>query len=70
MPHPATQNLVLIGHGMVGHRLLEALAEREALAAPGAPGWHVTVLAEEDVPAYDRVHLSSAFAGVTPINSP
>ncbi|WP_406508216.1 nitrite reductase large subunit NirB [Streptomyces sp. NBC_00212] len=65
MPHPATQNLVLIGHGMVGHRLLEALAERGALAAPGAPGWHVTVLAEEDVPAYDRVHLSSAFTGAT-----
>ncbi|MFJ2936563.1 FAD-dependent oxidoreductase [Streptomyces sp. NPDC087219] len=64
-----TQNLVLIGHGMVGHRLLEALAERGALAdpaVPGGPGRRVTVLAEEDVPAYDRVHLSSVFTGADP----
>ncbi|MCX5226783.1 FAD-dependent oxidoreductase [Streptomyces sp. NBC_00233] len=64
-----TQTLVLIGHGMVGHRLLEALAERGALAdpaVPGGPGWQVTVLAEEDVPAYDRVHLSSVFTGADP----
>ncbi|MFF8809439.1 nitrite reductase large subunit NirB [Streptomyces omiyaensis] len=66
MPSP-TPRLVLVGHGMVGHRLLEALAERGALAAdPAAPGWRVTVLAEEDVPAYDRVHLSSVFAGTDP----
>lgn len=60
------QTLVLVGHGMVGHRLLEALAERGALADPRDPasmGWHVVVLAEEDRPAYDRVHLSSAFTG-------
>ncbi|MEF9883468.1 nitrite reductase large subunit NirB [Streptomyces sp. P9-A4] len=64
-----TQTLVLIGHGMVGHRLLEALAERGALAdpaVPDGPGWRVTVLAEEDVPAYDRVHLSSVFTGTDP----
>ncbi|MFB7516283.1 nitrite reductase large subunit NirB [Streptomyces sp. NPDC056144] len=64
-----TQSLVLIGHGMVGHRLLEALAERGALAdpaVPDGPGWQVTVLAEEDVPAYDRVHLSSVFSGTEP----
>ncbi|MFI5801289.1 nitrite reductase large subunit NirB [Streptomyces sp. NPDC051561] len=60
---PGTQTLVVIGHGMVGHRLLEALAERGALTAPGSPGWHAVVLAEEDVPAYDRVHLSSLFTG-------
>ncbi|MFE1350256.1 NAD(P)/FAD-dependent oxidoreductase, partial [Streptomyces sp. NPDC058757] len=62
-------SLVLVGHGMVGHRLLEALAERGALADPAdpaAPGWRVTVLAEEDVPAYDRVHLSSVFTGTAP----
>lgn len=60
-------SLVLVGHGMAGHRLLEALAERGALAAgDGEPGWRVTVLAEEDVPAYDRVHLSSVFAGTAP----
>ncbi|MGW6416872.1 nitrite reductase large subunit NirB [Streptomyces sp. NPDC055055] len=69
MAAPRTQTLVLIGHGMVGHRLLEALAERGALADPAdpaGPGWRVTVLAEEDVPAYDRVHLSSVFTGTDP----
>ncbi|WP_405710352.1 nitrite reductase large subunit NirB [Streptomyces xanthophaeus] len=62
------QTLVVIGHGMVGHRLLEALAERGALAdpaRPGASGWQVSVLAEEERPAYDRVHLSAAFTGST-----
>ncbi|MFF3018420.1 nitrite reductase large subunit NirB [Streptomyces sp. NPDC057939] len=62
------QTLLVIGHGMVGHRLLEALAERDALADPARPdaaGWRVTVLAEERVPAYDRVHLSAAFTGST-----
>ncbi|MER5731659.1 nitrite reductase large subunit NirB [Streptomyces sp. NPDC002138] len=62
------QTLVVIGHGMVGHRLLEALAERGALAGPGAGGaggWHVVVLAEERRPAYDRVHLSAAFTGAS-----
>ncbi|MFF3215268.1 nitrite reductase large subunit NirB [Streptomyces sp. NPDC002886] len=62
------QTLVVIGHGMVGHRLLEALAERDALADPTRPergGWQVTVLAEEQRPAYDRVHLSAAFTGST-----
>ncbi|MGH4029751.1 nitrite reductase large subunit NirB [Actinomycetota bacterium Odt1-20B] len=60
------QTLVLIGHGMVGQRLLETLAERGALidpADPAGPGWQVVVLAEEDKAAYDRVHLSSAFTG-------
>ncbi|GHA08800.1 nitrite reductase large subunit [Streptomyces spiroverticillatus] len=65
-PGPETQTLVVIGHGMVGHRLLEALAERGALTGPGSPGWHAIVLAEEDIPAYDRVHLSSLFTGTDP----
>ncbi|MER5890017.1 nitrite reductase large subunit NirB [Streptomyces sp. NPDC001941] len=63
------QTLVLVGHGMVGHRLLEALAERGALIDPddpAGPGWQAVVLAEEDVAAYDRVHLSSAFTGTEP----
>ncbi|MEU5580514.1 nitrite reductase large subunit NirB [Streptomyces huasconensis] len=57
--------LLLIGHGMVGQHLLEALAARGALAGPGAAAdaWEVTVLAEEPRPAYDRVHLSSVFTG-------
>ncbi|MER7762457.1 nitrite reductase large subunit NirB [Streptomyces sp. NPDC097619] len=63
------QTLVVIGHGMVGHRLLEALAERDAFAdpeRPGAGGWRAVVLAEETRPAYDRVHLSAAFTGTAP----
>ncbi|MEW2134220.1 nitrite reductase large subunit NirB [Streptomyces sp. NPDC005435] len=56
----APKELVLVGHGMVGQRFLEALYEQ-----PGAGAWHVTVLAEEPRPAYDRVHLTSWFSGTT-----
>ncbi|MGK5731088.1 nitrite reductase large subunit NirB [Streptomyces sp. URMC 124] len=52
------KQLVLIGHGMVGQRFLEALTERTSQ-------WRVTVLAEEPRPAYDRVHLTSWFSGTT-----
>ncbi|MFE0347583.1 nitrite reductase large subunit NirB [Streptomyces griseoluteus] len=58
-PRPPKE-LVLVGHGMVGQRFLEALYEQ-----PGAGAWHVTVLAEEPRPAYDRVHLTSWFSGTT-----
>jgi nitrite reductase (NADH) large subunit len=51
--------IIVIGHGMVGHKLVETLA------AAAAPGLHVTVLCEEPRPAYDRVHLSEFFAGKT-----
>ncbi|WP_035794583.1 nitrite reductase large subunit NirB [Kitasatospora mediocidica] len=54
------KELVLVGHGMVGQRFLEALFDR-----PGADAWRVTVLAEEPRPAYDRVHLTSWFSGTT-----
>jgi nitrite reductase (NADH) large subunit len=49
--------LIVIGHGMVGHKLLECLAQT------GAADLDVTVLCEEPRPAYDRVHLSEFFAG-------
>ncbi|GGP61156.1 nitrite reductase large subunit NirB [Saccharothrix coeruleofusca] len=49
-----TRTLVVIGHGMVGHRLVEALRERDVTGQ-----WHVVVFAEESRPAYDRVALSS-----------
>ena len=49
--------IIVIGHGMVGHRFLETLA------AIDAPHLAVTVLCEEPRPAYDRVHLSEFFAG-------
>jgi nitrite reductase (NADH) large subunit len=49
--------LIVIGHGMVGHKFLETLL------ADGGQGFDVTVLCEEPRPAYDRVHLSEFFAG-------
>jgi nitrite reductase (NADH) large subunit len=51
--------IVVIGHGMVGHKFLETLAVDEASHL------HVTVLGEEPRPAYDRVHLSEFFSGKT-----
>ncbi|KFX64407.1 MULTISPECIES: nitrite reductase large subunit NirB [Paraburkholderia] len=50
-------NVVVIGHGMVGHKLLECLVDDASAAL------HVTVLCEEPRPAYDRVHLSEFFSG-------
>ncbi|MEO5680880.1 MAG: FAD-dependent oxidoreductase, partial [Acidimicrobiales bacterium] len=58
---PTTRQLVVAGHGMVGHRLVEELVEAGALEGPD--GWEVTVVGEESRPAYDRVALSSAFGG-------
>lgn len=52
-------HVVVVGHGMVGHKFLESLAEA------GIPGLEVTVLCEEPRPAYDRVHLSDFFSGRT-----
>ncbi|MNM52242.1 Nitrite reductase [NAD(P)H] [compost metagenome] len=49
--------LIIVGHGMVGHKFLECLAEA------GAQNLEVTVLCEEPRPAYDRVHLSEFFSG-------
>ena len=51
--------IVVIGHGMVGHKFLESLAEA------GVRDAQVTVLCEEVRPAYDRVHLSAYFSGQT-----
>ncbi|WP_165614496.1 FAD-dependent oxidoreductase, partial [Paraburkholderia ginsengiterrae] len=57
MAEAPVTNVVVIGHGMVGHKLLECLLD-DARAA-----LHVTVLCEEPRPAYDRVHLSEFFSG-------
>ncbi|RBM19050.1 nitrite reductase large subunit NirB [Streptomyces sp. PT12] len=60
-PTTRTPTIVLIGHGMVGQRFLEELAER------GVSGRaRVVVLCEEPRPAYDRVHLTSYFSGTSP----
>ncbi|WP_266382442.1 nitrite reductase large subunit NirB [Streptomyces canus] len=56
-----TPTIVLVGHGMVGQRFLEALAERGMTATH-----RVVVLCEEPRPAYDRVALTSYFSGKTP----
>ena len=48
------KNAVVVGHGMVGHRFVEALRARDEAAE-----WKVTVLCEEALAAYDRVGLSS-----------
>ncbi|WP_439663397.1 nitrite reductase large subunit NirB [Lentzea sp. HUAS TT2] len=45
-----TQTLVVIGNGMVGHRLVEVLRDSP---------WRIVVFGEESRPAYDRVALSS-----------
>ncbi|KQV98392.1 nitrite reductase large subunit NirB [Rhizobacter sp. Root1221] len=49
--------IIVVGHGMVGHKFLESLAET------GLSNVDVTVLCEEPRPAYDRVHLSEFFSG-------
>jgi nitrite reductase (NADH) large subunit len=51
-------HIIVIGHGMVGHKFVETLAA-------AAPHVRITVLGEEPRPAYDRVHLSEFFAGKT-----
>ncbi|WP_374983243.1 nitrite reductase large subunit NirB [Streptomyces fradiae] len=56
-----TPTIVLVGHGMVGQRFLEGLAERGVTGRA-----RVVVLCEEPRPAYDRVQLTSYFSGRTP----
>ena len=55
---PGRLRLVVVGNGMVGHRLLTTLAD---LGVAGR--FDITVLGEERRPAYDRVALSSVFSG-------
>ncbi|MGW3469893.1 nitrite reductase large subunit NirB [Saccharopolyspora sp. NPDC000995] len=53
-----TRTLVVVGHGMVGHRLVETLRERDVDNT-----WRIAVLGEEPRAAYDRVALSSYLDG-------
>ena len=49
--------LVVVGHGMVGHRFVQAAIER------GLTETHdIVVIGAERRPAYDRVALTSFFA--------
>jgi nitrite reductase (NADH) large subunit len=53
--------LVVVGGGMVAHRLVEAVRDRDT-----AGHWQVTVLAEEPRAPYDRVALTTYFSGRDP----
>ncbi|MEU4841679.1 nitrite reductase large subunit NirB [Nocardia testacea] len=48
------RTVVVAGHGMVGHRFVEAIRARDESGQ-----WQVVVLGEEKLAAYDRVGLSS-----------
>lgn len=50
-------NIVVVGNGMVGHHFVEEMAKN--------PNYQITVLSAESRLAYDRVYLSSYFAGKT-----
>ena len=52
-----SKRIVVVGHGMVGQRFLEALTQE------GSRDFSITVLAEEPRLAYDRVNLSKFFSG-------
>ncbi|GAA1316588.1 nitrite reductase large subunit NirB [Pseudonocardia xinjiangensis] len=54
------RELVVVGHGMVGHRLVQTVRDRDPQGT-----WRITVLGEEGRPAYDRVALSSYVDGVS-----
>lgn len=56
----APRHLVVVGNGMVGQRLVEAVRQRDPRRR-----WRITVLGEEPRPAYDRVALTSYLTGTT-----
>ena len=57
LPRHATENIVVIGNGMVGHRFVEKLVEFDA-----AGRYRIVTFCEETRAAYDRVGLTSFFA--------
>ena len=50
-------NIIVIGHGMVGHKFIESILQHNI------KNLHLTVLAEEPCVAYDRVHLTEYLSG-------
>ena len=52
-----SKRIVVVGHGMVGQRFLEALTQ------DGRGELSISMLAEEPRLAYDRVNLSKYFSG-------
>lgn len=57
---PSRRTLVVVGNGMVGHKVVEAFLER-----PQADDWDIVVFGEESRHAYDRVGLTSFFTGTS-----
>ena len=58
MTSSSQQRIVIVGNGMVGHHFVEQLINSQH-------DCHITVLSGEGRLAYDRVYLSSYFAGKT-----
>ncbi|BDZ60623.1 Nitrite reductase [NAD(P)H] [Demequina sediminis] len=56
----STQRIVVVGAGMVAHRFVTTLLERD-----GAGRFEVEVYGEEDYAPYDRVALTSYFQGTS-----
>ncbi|MFH0516147.1 NAD(P)/FAD-dependent oxidoreductase [Streptomyces sp. M41] len=52
------RTLIVVGHGMVAHRLVARL-----LAEDTGRAWRVLVIGEEPWPAYDRIQLSRCLGG-------
>jgi nitrite reductase (NADH) large subunit len=52
--------ILVVGHGMVGNKVVEALVRRGATRS-----WEILAVGEEPHPAYDRVHLSRLFEGAS-----
>lgn len=50
--------VVVVGNGMVGHRLCQSLTDH-----PERASLEIVTIGEEPRPAYDRVHLSEYFSG-------
>jgi len=56
-----SKRVAVIGGGMVGHRFVEALRDRDAVGE-----WEIHLFCEEPRAPYDRVALTSYFAGKSP----
>jgi nitrite reductase (NADH) large subunit len=54
---PGVPRLVIVGNGMVSHRLCEHLVRLDPFR------YDITIFAEETRPAYDRVHLGEVLGG-------
>jgi nitrite reductase (NADH) large subunit len=54
------KNLVVVGNGMVGHKFLELMVQKDV-----SQTWNLVTFCEESRVAYDRVNLSGYFSGKT-----